>query len=231
MRHFIFSVLLLSFSLNTFAELSQQEIDAWFNSDKLEFPEEATVKGKELQFIPQPQKQNTPVTEKTYRISIDSVATGWVMIEQCYRNLDPVPQLEVVYNYQHMRNLKVTQQTHVGRLWIEGQTVQMEDLTRGASICTSAEVNILRHTDKDVYLLLAGPFKRKFLDGYYPMHVRITMYYPATHLVLHEMFPRPTPGFAVTQERGLIKIDTHFSGELYLAMSFKKYRTSSDKQE
>ena len=231
MRYFFFYLLVFSFSLNTYAELSPEEIDAWFNNDKLELPEEATVKGKELQFISQPQKKDIPVTEKTYRINTSSVTTGWVFIEQCYRNLDPVPRLEVVYNYQHMRNLKVTQQHHVGKLWIADQTVQMEDLTKGASICTSAEVKILRHTDEDVYLLLAGPFKRKFLDGYYPMHVKIKMYYPATQLVLHEMYPRAAPGFAITQETGLIKIDTYFSGELHLAMSFKKYQKPSGNNE
>ena len=214
MQSILLTVLLLVFNLNIFAEPTQSEIDAWFNNDKLDFPEEVTVQGKQLQFISKPKKQNVPLTEKTYRISDNSITTGWVVIEQCYYNLDPVPRLEVVYNYQHMRSLQVTQQRHVGKLWIEDQSVQMEDLTRGASVCTSAEVNILRHTNKDVYLLLAGPFKRKFLDGYYPMHVKLNIHFPDKQLFLHEMYPTAAPGFLVTHKNGLIQIDTHFTGEI-----------------
>ena len=227
MQRFVLTLSLLFFYLNIYAEPTQAEIDAWFNNDKLELPEEASVKGKDLQFIPQPQKQDIPLTEKTYRITDNSISTGWVLIEQCYHNLDPVPRLEVVYNYQQMRHLKVTEKNQVGKLWIEGQSIQMEDLTKGASVCTSAEVNMLRHTDKDIYLLLAGPFKRKFLDGFYPMHVKLKIFYPAKRLTLHEMYPTTSPGFEVTQETGEIQIDTHFTGELYLAMSFKNYKASS----
>ena len=221
MRYTLLTLLLSVVSLNAVAELTPEQLESWFNNDSMDMPEEAAVRDEKLRFILKTNKQNIPVTNKTYRISTDSLETGWVVIEQCYHNLDPVPQLEVVYEYQYMRNLKVTQRSQVGKLWIEGQSVQMENLSKGASVCTSAEVKILRHTDNGKYLLLAGPFKRKFLDGYYPMHVKVTMHYPIETLVLDEMFPEAAPGFKVTQAAGLIQIDTRFTGKLYLAMSFK----------
>lgn len=219
--------LLLSFvSFNAFAELSPEQLEEWFNNDKLDMPEEATIQDEVLRFILNTNKKNIPVTEKTYRININSLKTGWVVIEQCYRNLDPVSQLEVVYEYQHMRKLKVTHQQLVGKLWIEGQTIQIENLSKGASICTKAEVKIFRHADKNTYLLLAGPFKRKFLDGYHPMHVKLNIQYPADRLILNEMFPEAAPGFNLTHNNGLIKIDTRFTGKLYLALSFKLPNTA-----
>lgn len=221
MPHYLLALMFSLISLNALAELSPEQLEEWFNNDKLDMPEEATVQDEVLRFILNTNKKNIPVTEKTYRININSLKTGWVVIEQCYRNLDPVSQLEVVYEYQQIRKLEVTHQHLVGKLWIAGQTIQMENLSKGASVCTRAEVKILRHANKDKYLLLAGPFKRKFLDGYYPMHVKLNIQYPADRLILNEMFPEAAPGFNLTHNNGLVKIDTRFTGKLYLAMSFK----------
>lgn len=221
----LFLTLLLLIGSNVTAEPSPEQLENWFNNDKLDMPEEATVQDEALRFIINTNKQNIPVTEKTYQINIDSLHTGWVVIEQCYRNLDPVSQLEVVYEYQKMRNLKVTHQHLVGKLWIEGQTIQMENLSKGASICTKAEVGILRQADNKNYLLLAGPFKRKFLDGYYPMHVKLDIRYPAEKLILNEIFPEAAPGFNISHNKGLVIIDTRFTGKLYLALSFKLLST------
>lgn len=220
MQKYFTGLLLALICLPIQAELTPEQLEEWFNNDKLDLPEEATVQDEKLRFITSTTRENTPLTEKSYFITPSSLKDGWVVIEQCYRNLDPVPKLEVVYEYQHMRNLQVTQQYNVGKLWIEAQSVQMENLQKGASVCTRAEVKILRQAEQKKYLLLAGPFKRKFLDGYYPMHVKLSIHYPARLIVLDEMYPQPAPGFNVTHTDSLIKIDTHFSGKLYLAMSF-----------
>jgi len=208
-------------STNIVADLSPEQLEIWFNNDKLDMPEEAAVQDEVLRFILKTKKKNIPVTEKTYRINIDSLKTGWVIIEQCYRNLDPVSKLEVLYEYRKMRKLEITHQHLVEKLWIEGQTVQMENLSKGAAVCTKAEVKILRHADTNKYLLLAGPFKRKFLDGYYPMQVKLKIHYPARQLALDEMFPESAPGFHVTKANGSITISSIFTGKLYLALSFK----------
>lgn len=220
MHYYLITILLSLISLNASAELTPEQLDSWFNDDKMDFPEESTVQDEKLRFILHPGKKDIPLTEKTYRISAESLNSGWVAIEQCYHNLDPVGQLEVVYNYQKMRKLKVTQQTNINKLWIEGQSIQMEDVGKNASICTSAEVGILHRKENNTYLLLAGPFKRKFLDGYYPMHVKLNIQYPGNTITFNEIYPLPTPGFNLMQSHGVVQIDTQFTGKLYLAMSF-----------
>ncbi|MFO7602793.1 MAG: hypothetical protein R6X06_03150 [Gammaproteobacteria bacterium] len=220
MRNLFLILLLLSANPAASADLTPEQLEAWFNNDDMEMPEQATVQDKQLRFITAPNAQAGTLTEKTYRITADSLQTGWVVIEQCYRNLDPVPQLEVVYNYQDMRNLKVTQQAHIGKLWIEGQSIQMQDLNKNASVCTRAEVKILRAASQHKYLLLAGPFQRKFLDGYYPMHVKLRIEYPAAELAVDETHPQAEPGFMLTHAEGLMQVDTRFTGKLYLAISF-----------
>lgn len=225
MLRYSLPILFSLISTNAVADLTPEQLETWFNNDKLDMPEEAAVQDEVLRFILKTKKKNIPLTEKTYRINADSLKTGWVIIEQCYHNLDPVSQLEVLYEYQEMRKLEVTHQHLVEKLWIEGQSVQMENLSKGAAVCTKAEVKILRHADTQKYLLLAGPFKRKFLDGYYPMQVKLNIHYPAKQLAFDEMFPAPAPGFNVSKTNDSISISSIFTGKLYLALSFKSFNT------
>ena len=60
----------------------------------------------------------------------------------------------------------------------EFPTIQMKDIEAESEICISADKRALSF-DKGRYYLRLGPFMRRFLDGYYPMHVRIEVCYPA----------------------------------------------------
>ncbi|MFN3785978.1 MAG: hypothetical protein ACK4RS_03965 [Thiothrix sp.] len=67
-----------------------------------------------------------------------------------------------------------------------------------------------------------GPYRRKFLDGYDPMHVSMQVDYPQDLLTVTAITPTVQTGFNVTQEDGKLAYDTIFEGELRTAIRFKR---------
>jgi len=67
---------------------------------------------------------------------------------------------------------------NIGSARVDGHTVQLKDIAAESNICISADKRALSY-DKGRYYLKLGPFMRRFLDGYYPMHVQIEVCYPA----------------------------------------------------
>lgn len=97
---------------------------------------------------------------------------------QCHTDLDKVSASQIVYDPDHIRDLKVLSSQNIGSARVEGHTIQMKDIEAESEICISADKRALSF-EKGKYYLRLGPFMRRFLDGYYPMHVRIEVCYPA----------------------------------------------------
>ena len=190
----------------------------WFNDDSDLSIED--VNEGELEFI-------APITDKSIlhsgsvlSITEKSLETGWVGLDQCYRNLDPVGKMDVVHYYKNIKQLKITSSGNIGGAKVDGQTIQLEDVSASAYICVQAEVQILEKTSQDTFVLSNGPYYRRFLDGFYPYHVTVSISYPADKLKYTRISPAPQPLFEVIQQPGKLLVDTWFEGILQIDIKF-----------
>jgi len=84
---------LLSFHLCANEGMTPDEQEKWFNEDDSFSPDQ--INEGELKFLLAPPKKPVLHSLNVLTISQDSIETGWVLLEQCYKHLDPVPDAEV----------------------------------------------------------------------------------------------------------------------------------------
>ncbi len=132
----------------------------------------------ELQVLDRPPEAAAHNHQNRLIITGQSLKDGWVTMYQCHSKLDKVSASQIVYNRDRIRNIKVLSSQNIGSAHVEGPTVQMKDIAAESKICISADKRALSY-DKGRYYLKLGPFMRRFLDGYYPMHVQLEVCYPA----------------------------------------------------
>lgn len=203
----------------TEARGEQQQLEKWFEGDVEQ--QALQVNEGKLEFLNHPPKNKAVHTvTNTITISDLSLETQWVTLHQCHMNLDPVAQSEIVYQYKHMRNLRLEHYFGMDKAWIENQSVQMKDVDKGASLCILAEVRILTPGRNGEYTLRNGPYFRKFLDGYYPFHVKLNIHYPRSALTLTTTNPPAQRGFDVQEDNGTLKMDAWFEGRLIVEARF-----------
>ena len=194
----------------------------WFNDDSDLSIED--VNEGELTFITSITDKSILHSASVLSITEKSLETGWVGLEQCYRNLDPVGKTDVVHRYKNIKQLKITSSGNIGEAKVDGQTIQLEDVSSSATICVQAEVQILEKASQDSFVLSNGPYYRRFLDGYYPYHVTVSISYPAEKLKYTRISPAPQPLFEVVQQPGKLLVDTWFEGVLFINIKFSHRR-------
>ena len=204
-------------------QLTPEQLEHWFN-DELKTDEERALDVNEgvLEFLSQPPEKPVHYIRNTITISKDSPGTGWVHLMQCHENLDAVAVSQIVYQYKRMRDLRVDSFEKIGKAWIVGSSVQLENVRHGAKLCIRAEVGILYPGEGSTVILKNGPFHRKFLDGYYPMHVSLDIMYPGTLLEYESINPAAQPGFSITTSKNSLYVDAWFEGELTMEVRFLK---------
>jgi hypothetical protein len=218
----IYLVLLLHSAIGRSEELIKEELDAWFEDDSRSSPfDTSEVNEGELEFLTTPPKK--PVLHSANRLTISpsSLQDGWVGMYQCYQHLDAVKDAQVVYQYKQLKNLKVEKTQNIEKAWTEGQSVQLLNTQKDATLCVSAEVRILYKNEVNTYTLKNGPFQRRFLDGFYPMHVSLAITYPKEQLTFVTSNPAKQPGFEVASTPGSVDIDAWFEGMLFTEITFK----------
>jgi hypothetical protein len=175
-----------------------------------------------LNFLAEPPA--TPYHHHQNRISLtgESLASGWVRLEQCHDNLDKVARAQITFREGFVRDLKVESATHIENAWIEGPSVQLRNVAAGARLCLSAEAQALRNGGSGFFMLHNGPYMRKFLDGYYPMRVSIDVAYPEALLTLVDITPAAQSGLKVIEAPGAISMDAVFEGELRTLIQFQR---------
>lgn len=206
-------------SLSADEVMTPEQLEKWFNSD--DEPSTEQVSEGALQFI-SPPKKAVLHSINTLTIDENSLDNGWVGLVQCYKHLDAVPVAEVVYRYRQMRGLRITASHNIGSAQLQGQSVQLRDVLRGAELCIRAEVRIFYQNPDQTYSLINGPFHRKFLDGYYPYHVTLNIHYPGKRLILERTRPATQSGFEVKQAANSLTIDSHFEGMLNTEIIFRE---------
>lgn len=197
----------------------EDPVDSWFD-DFTEDPPVPQVGKGELVFLAKAPQSKALHSINDITITENSLETGWVQVDQCYRGLDAVPQTEIIYRYGEMRNLHIRNSTNIGHAIARDQSVELTNVTEDASLCIQADARILQRMDDGRYDLRNGPFHRRFLDGYFPLHVVFTVHYPAALLALTGSIPETQPGFTVEPEMGKVAIDTWFVGTLVIEVQF-----------
>ncbi len=194
---------------------------AWEEAEEREREEQRllekarNVNEGDLVFLDARPEPGAPRMEKRIHLTAVSLKTGWARMEQCHYNLDPVPAAEVVYGGDRTRAIEITKSEDIGTAVVEGDSVQMRDIRKGATLCVQAESKAIESLPGDAgFLVENGPFMRRFLDGYYPMQVELVIEWPAGLLELVETVPAEQPGYAVAQNDHSVTIRAHFEGRL-----------------
>jgi hypothetical protein len=208
-------VLLLVWTLPSGAASNSEE-DEWFAD------EESTdaVNEGELRFLESAPDPDVLHAESRISITPASLRSGWVDLLQCYRNLDAVSKVELVFDYHEMRGLAVVAKRGVGKAEVSGQSVQLEDVSKQASLCIEAQVRNFYRQDDGGYVLRNGPWMRKFLDGYYPFRVSLIVNYPQELVHFVRISPQVQPGFRIESAPGVIAFDAWFEGQLRTGIHF-----------
>jgi hypothetical protein len=203
----------------TTASASEAREDAWFDDDWE--AQVAKVNTGEVVFLAEPPVD--PVHHHQSRIILDakSLANGWVTLIQCHSHLDAVPRSQVLYHKTRMRDLSIVSYDNIGAAWVEGHTVQLADVEKGASLCVEARTRSLEINADGSFSLRGGPYMRRFLDGYYPMHVSIDIELPRGYLRFLDTDPESQDGFRVEQTAEGIHVDTWFEGRLSTEVRFE----------
>jgi hypothetical protein len=206
---------------------SAADLERWFEADD---PEPVPQAGHgELVFLDSYPDDAILHSRNQLTIGVDSLASGWVRLRQCYDGLDAVPDAQVVYRYKALRDLRIESHSGIGSARVAGTSVQMRDIEPGATLCVRAWIRVLYHSESG-FVLRNGPFHRQFLDGYFPFHVTLDIDYPAELLQPVAVHPAAQDGFDVTQTPGKVRIDTRFAGTLYTEVYFEPKAAAAPSQ-
>jgi hypothetical protein len=201
-------------------ELDAKELEAWFEDDASTSLPHKEVNEGELVFLAKSPDPNVLYAMNRIELTEDSLSRGWAKIAHCYENLDAVYSSEIVYRYRQLKDLRLIESTNIGEAWIEGQSVQLKDTKKGARVCVTGEANMVRANPDGTYSLQSGPYMRKYLDGYFPMHVSVEIVYPEASLQLIELKPDGLSGAGALETKGRLEIDVWFEGVLLIEARF-----------
>ena len=180
--------------------------DDWFGIEE--------VNEGELEFLAEPPAELVHHHENVMTLGPTSLEDGWVRLDQCHRNIDKVGRAQIIFRAERIRNLRITESTNIGSVWVEDASVQLSDIGEDSMLCLSAESFALSANGDGSYEIDNGPFMRRFLDGYYPMRVSQKIMLADSGLEFFGIHPEIQPGFDVRVTNVSIDFDAWFEGRL-----------------
>ncbi|HEY9052914.1 MAG TPA: hypothetical protein VIQ03_15290 [Gammaproteobacteria bacterium] len=214
------SLLLTTFIFASMAVAATPEDDDFvFPDDDLEQRIAAVNEGP-LHFMETAANDNVLRSENFITITTGSLSDGWVKLQQCYQNLDPIGKTEIIYHYKSMKDLRIVSFSNISSAKVVNQSVQLEDIEPGARLCVSADIRNFYKQSDNTYSLISGPYHRKFFDGYYPLNVYLEITYPKDWLSVITVTPIAQTGFTLNLEQHRIRIDALFEGKLTTEIKF-----------
>ncbi len=215
----VFTGLVGSFKL-TANEVTAEDLEKWFNSESLDPPNYTYVNEGELVFLKDKPKKSIHHHTNLMIIEENSLEDGWVKMRQCHRNMDVFSQVQIVFKSDRVKDIQVSYAINIEKTWVEGPTVQLVNVGKDASICIEGFTKALSVNDDGTYTLHNGPFMRRFLDGYYPMHVSLDVVYQGTGLKMLEISPGIQDGFTINSKHQQLDVDAWFEGKLRTQIRF-----------
>lgn len=190
-----------------------------------EFEAISDINEGELAFLSAPPKKPYPRQVLHNTITPESLDSGWIDSRQCFHDLDPAVAMQVVFRPGRVRGLAIESVRNIGRAWVEGASVQLEDVRRRSRLCLRSQNRAL-YLDRDGSVYLGtGPHMRRFLDGYFPMRLQLTVRFPADRLRLVYVKPpavRAGAGPRVQVGPAKVYYEALFEGELRVLMRFRR---------
>lgn len=193
--------------------------------DELDFASARGVNEGHLRFLATAPVRVPHHHQNRIVIDADSLVTGWVGLVQCHDHLDAVPRAQITFRDDHVRDLRVEHFENIDSARVDGASVQLIGIQRGARLCLSAETRALRDRGDGIWVLQNGPYLRRFLDGYYPMRVSLQVEYPVALMTAIDVSPAPQPGVVIETQAGAVRLDTLFEGELTTRIQFQRKQT------
>jgi hypothetical protein len=184
----------------------------------------ADINEGELRFLVEPPAEPVHVHDSQVTVTADSLESGWVRSRQCHYRLDQVAALEVVFNPGRVRGLRIERAENIGRARVVGASVQLENVGRNAVLCLANETHALTRLPDGSYEWRGGPYMRRFLDGYFPMQVKLALEYPPARLRLQSLEP-PELRLKAVQQSGQLRLESFFEGRLIIAVRFAPLAT------
>lgn len=200
-------------------EYSQQELESWFDA-----PPEASaadVNEGELNFLSAPPQKPVHHHHNVLTINDQTVLDGWATLRQCHSNLDKVPATQIVFREDRIRDLRILSFSGIDAAWVEGGSVQLKQVGKNAKICVGLKSKVLYKQPDGNLHIANGPFMRKFLDGYYPMHVSMEVIMKTKKLRFVDITPTIQNGFKVSIAPHLVTFDAWFEGRLTTLLRFR----------
>jgi len=174
----------------------------------------------ELRFLERPPERPPHLHSTHVFITEDSLKSGWVTAKQCHYHLDQVSALQVVFNERRVRRIEILQADNIERAWVQGASVQVTNVGKDAVLCLRSEnLAIKRNQAERSYEWHGGPYMRRFLDGFFPMQVKLAIDYPADTIRLESIDPGSLR-FKTVAQPGLIRLDALFEGKLDITIRF-----------
>jgi hypothetical protein len=158
---------------------------------------------------------------KQIRIIPESLDDGWVRDRQCHARLDPVAALDIVFGEGKVRHLHITHAENIGEARVTQHAVELRNIGQNAVLCLESELRLLeRDSLSGHYLLVSGPYMRRFLDGYFPLQLVLDIDYPADRLRILELQPQALQPHSRLLP-GRVRIEVLFEGRLEIAIRFE----------
>jgi hypothetical protein len=160
--------------------------------------------------------------DKVLTVTEDSLVSGWVHNRQCHRHFSVTPALDIVFPEGKIRNITIGDASNVGAVEVRGHTIHLEDVNEHSTLCINSENLLLQREADGVYRMTAGPFFYRFMDGYFPLEVRLRVQYPPTLLAVTHVAPGDRRGVEVTRNFGEVSLWSLFEGTLWVRMLFRR---------
>jgi len=77
----------------------------------------------ELEFLSSRPAADAARMEKRIVLEPESLEDGWADMTQCHHNLDPAPAVQIVYNDERTRDLRITRRDGVAQARVDGPSV------------------------------------------------------------------------------------------------------------
>ena len=184
-----------------------------------------------LSFLAAPPAGPVHTHDNRIKLSAQSLRDGWADLYQCHQHLDPVAATQIVFHRERIRNLKIESHSSIERAWVKGPSVQLENVKRGAEICLSAQTRVIEQQPGGGFIVRNGPFMRSFLDGYYPMHVKLGIRMLPGDWKLVSSEPPHQPGFEVVYNGRSLFVRAWFEGRLTTRFGFMPVEPSTIPKE
>ena len=185
-------------------------------------PDVSEVNDETLVFLTEPPGKLVHHHQHWITVNPATLDDGWVTVSQCHHHLDPVALSQITFRKGRVRELEILSSDRIGKVWAEQDSIQLEDVEKGASLCLKGELKLVTKLDHGGYLLRSGPFMRRFLDGYYPLRVSYELDYRDVELALVAYTPSDQAGYQTIRVPGQFGFDAWFEGRLELNLIFKR---------